>query len=154
MKFNSKHKNLLSLISGKDLQQDLEINGVVYKISSIKNSDHTWIAEGIENTDSTLLLIKKRKDRMVASAVIAIAEPGGEFTYKPDMFDLPDSEYGKSLQKNEEALNTYLNDCMLELVQIMDEKVVSLLYSKVTELNQQVEEAIVESTPFLKAQDA
>lgn len=154
MKLNDRHKHLLSLVSGKSLQEDVEINGLIYKVSSIKNVDHTWIAEGVDNEDSTLLLIKKRKDRIVASGVLAISEVGGNFIYKPDMFEMPDGEYKEILKKNENALNSYLNDCMLQLVQSMDEKVVSLLYSRITDLNRKVEEAIAESTPFLKAQGA
>lgn len=152
MKFNERHKHLLSLVSGKSLQEDVEINGVTYKIASIKNDDHTWVAEGITNTDSTLLLIKKRRDRIVASGIIAIGAVGEDFIYKPDLFELPEGEYREVLKKNEQALNTYYNDCTLELIQMMDEKVVNLLYSKINELNQKVEDAISEATPFLKAQ--
>jgi hypothetical protein len=154
MKVNERHKHLLTLVSGKSLQEDVEINGVVYKISSIKNDDYTWVAEGIDNSDSTLLLIKKRKDRIVAAGIVAIGGLGEDFVYKPDIFDLPEGEYKDFLKKNEQALNTYYNDCMLELVLRMDEKVVNLLYSKIGDLNQKVEDAITEATPFLKAQDA
>lgn len=152
MKFNEKHKDLFLLISGKPVKEDVEINGVVYRISSLKNEDHTWITEGLENTDSTLLLVKKRKDRFVAAGIIAIGPKNGDLINKIDMFEFPDSEYGTLLRKSDLMLNAHLSEMMLEVVQSMDEKVVTLLYQKITELNKKIESAIEEATPFLKAQ--
>jgi len=152
MKINDRHRHLASLVSGKTLQEDVEIDGVVYKISSLKNNDFTWIAEGIDKDDNPLLLIKKRKDRVVASGILAMSAVGEELIYKPDMFDLPEGNYKEVLKSNSDALNSYLNDCMVELVQVMNEKVVTLLYGRITDLNTKVEEAISEATPFLRAQ--
>lgn len=152
MKFNEKHKNLLTLVSGSELKDDVEINGAVYRLSSLRNEDHGWIAQGIENTDGTLSLIKKRKDRMVASSIVGIGHVGSDIVMKQDLFEIPDSEYGRMLKNSDKMMNEFLSDQMLELIQMMDEKVVTLLYQKVVKLNEKVEEAIVDSTPFLKAQ--
>lgn len=152
MKFNEKHKDLFLLISGKPVKEDVEINGVVYRVSSLKNEDHTWITEGLENTDGTLFLVKKRKDRFVAAGIIAVGPKNGEMVNKIDMFEFPEGDYGVLLRKSDSMLNAHLSEMMLQVVQSMDEKVVTLLYEKINELNKRVESAIEEATPFLKAQ--
>lgn len=153
MKIEEKHKNLLNLISGEDLTEDVEIAGVVYRIASLRNEDHTWITKDINTDDSALVIVKKRKDRLVAASIIAVGEVGKDLVYKQNLFDISESEYLPFVRKSDKLLNELLNNLMLEVVQLMKEKTVNILYNKVVALNNKVEEAIVDSTPFLKAQD-